>query len=184
MDAVVAEITEDIIMPEPERKSKQTKLMRLKLRYLVWLFCMFGSPSWSLTAELIQPQSVYQAAYCAEYLRHNANFAVGGVDDQIKLGASVVIGGGDNIEFAQLGIEDAQRKVLAFGNVGRHAQDDIKANLKECAQALSEEVERSKWYSCGYGRGSSSDEEVKKYLSFLELPLPERSQHLLISIPD
>ena len=82
--------------------------MRSMLGYLVLIFCMFGSPSWSVMAKLIKPKSVNQAAYCAEFLRLNRSNTNDQVGEEITKAAAAIIGGGDSIEFAQLGIEDAR----------------------------------------------------------------------------
>ena len=157
--------------------------MKLMIGHLVLIFCMIGSPSWSVMADLIKPKSVYQAAYCAELLRLNRLIANDEVSKKITKAAATIIGGGDNIEFAQLGIEDARRKVLASVVVSRkvlagvvldqESADEITTNLQECANSLTEDL-RGGNPSCGSGRGTSSEEDVKKYLTQLGLPLPYR----------
>ena len=149
--------------------------MRLLTGYLVVLFCTIGSPSWSVMAELIQPKSVYQAAYCAEYLRHYRSYEDDGVGEQITSAASAIIGGGDNIEFARLGIEDAQRQVLATSPLNEYAEEEVRASLRECSRVLHEAMARVD-SACGYGRDTSSPEEVARYLERLGLPAPEAHQ--------
>ena len=147
--------------------------MKLMIGHLVLIFCMIGSPSWSVMADLIKPKSVYQAAYCAELLRLNRLIANDEVSEKITKAAAAIIGGGDNIEFAQLGIEDARRKVLAGVVLDQESADEITTNLQECANSLTEDL-RGGNPSCGSGRGTSSEEDVKKYLTQLGLPLPYR----------
>ena len=143
--------------------------MRSMLGHLVLIICMIGSPSWSVMAKLIKPKSVHQAAYCAEFLRLNRSNTNDQVGEEITKAAAAIIGGGDNIEFAQLGIEDARRKVLS-GSLT--SVDGITVELQECANSLTEDLKLNGWFICGYGQHSSPDADVKRYLIELELPLP------------
>ena len=146
-------------------------MMRSMLGHLVLLFCMIGSPSWSVMAKWIKPKSVHQAAYCAELLRLNRSNANDDVDEEITNAAAAIIGGGDSIEFAQLGIEDAHRKVLSGSLM---SVDEIAAELQNCANLLAEDLKLNGWFICGYGQHSSSEADVKRYIILLELPLPTR----------
>ena len=143
--------------------------MRSMLGHLVLLFCMIGSPSWSVMAKWIKPKSVHQAAYCAEFLRLNRSSINDKVGEEITNAAAAIIGGGDSIEFAQLGIEDARRKVLSGNLIG---VDEITVELQECANSLTEDLKLNGWFICGYGQHSSPDTDVKRYLIELELPVP------------
>lgn len=142
---------------------------------------------WAVQALEIKPKTVYIASYCAELLKLNPS-AVGDETKQIIMTSSAdFIGGGDNLSFASVGVEDARRRVLdnstgiasfsVEGNIVQypHATQD----LNQCAIDLVAFYETYSAYSCGYGRGRrESAEEVNVILGQLGL---ERADNPLIS---
>ena len=155
--------------------------MRIILGYFVLIFCMIGSPSWAPIPKLVEPQSIYQSAYCAELLRIDRAYANNELSEKITYAASEIIHKGDNIEFAQLGIEDARRKVLARARQGPDSRDEIVSDLEECSGLLMQDIqiflETSFISDGGYGAHTSSEEAVRNILLDLELPLPEEDDN-------
>lgn len=120
----------------------------------------------------VKPKDVYQAAYCAELNRllkfPKALNSEGNTKDLISINAAHLILGGDNLDFVNLGIEDAKREYLKATSKVEHINFDD--TLETCAKDLNQIVDDYSIFACGFGRGSHKNaSKAQQLLEILEL---------------
>ena len=145
--------------------------MKLKLMILTTLISALPISAHAVTALEVKPQDVYRAAYCAEINRLSGFPEYEQVsktvtekespfegmilsinlepdmpevrEDPISELAAKLITGGDNLEFVDLGIEDARREINSISN----------SELTQCNIDLKKILDDYEWMPCGYGQG-------------------------------
>jgi len=143
--------------------------MKLKLMILVALIFALPISAHAVTALEVKPQDVYRAAYCAELNRLSGFPEYEQVsetvtekespfegmilsinlepempevrEDPISKLAAQLITGGDNLEFIDVGIEDAKRDMKFISS----------SELSQCNVDLERILSYYKWIPCGYG---------------------------------
>ena len=159
--------------------------MKLKLMILTNFISALPISAHAVTASEVKPQDVYRAAYCAEINRlsgfpeyeqvkqeiTNEARPFKGItltinlepdmpevrEDPISKLATKLITGGDNLEFVDIGIEDARRDINFLSN----------SELNQCHIDLVKILENYEWMPCGYGKHRSV--KIKEVLAFLNL---------------
>ena len=143
--------------------------MKLKLMILTTLISALPISAHAVTALEVKPQDVYRAAYCAELnrlsgfpeyeqvsetvtekespfegmiLTINREPEIPDVrNDPISKLAAKLITGGDNLEYVDIGIEDARRDINSGSN----------SELTKCSIDLEKILSNYNWMPCGYG---------------------------------
>ena len=144
--------------------------MKLKLLILIAFISALPISAHAVTALEVQPQDVYRAAYCAEMNRLSGFPVYEQVEQKIaeearpfkgmvptinletdisqirkdpisKLAAKLITGG-DNLEFVEIGIEDARRDINSVSS----------SELTQCSIDLMKILANYEWMSCGYGQ--------------------------------
>ena len=143
--------------------------MKLKLMIVIAIIFALPIPASAVTALEVQPQDVYRAAYCAEINRISGfpeyeqvkqevteeGRPFKGVTltvnlepdipkvrkDPISVLAAKLVTGGDNLEFVDVGIEDARRNINSISS----------SELSQCNVDLERILSYYKWIPCGYG---------------------------------
>ena len=146
-------------------------------------------PVLATQALTIKPEDVYQAGYCAELSRLVQHQNIGYAKPTLSNGeVSIAIGyyqtnvhsnpisdvayklisGGDNLDFVELGIEDARQQYLELMNIS--GGQDLSSAIQVCADKLAEIIQSYEWMACGYGRNRyNGSVEIKAYLQRLEI---------------
>ena len=143
--------------------------MKLKLMILTTLISALPISAHAVTALEVKPQDVYRAAYCAELNRLSGFPEYEQVsetvtekespfegmilsinlepempevrEDPISKLAAKIITAGDNLEFVEIGIEDARRDINSISS----------SELSQCNIDLAEILDNYEWMPCGYG---------------------------------
>ena len=158
--------------------------MELKLTILFAFISALPISARAATALEVQPQDVYRAAYCAEInrlsgfpdyeqvsealrekespfegmiLRMNLEPDMPEVrEDPISKLAAKLITGGDNLEFVEVGIEDARRDINSVSG----------SELTQCNIDLVKILDNYEWMLCGYG--TKRVEHKSAYMALLK----------------
>lgn len=161
--------------------------MKLKLMILIALISTLPFSAHAVTALEVQPQDVYRAAYCAELNRLSGFREYEQVSktvtekespfegmilsinlepdipkvrkDSISVLAAKLITGGDNLEFVDIGIEDARRDINSISS----------SELTQCSIDLVKILENYEWMPCGYGTSRKTKaDKAKQVLESLQ----------------
>ena len=164
--------------------------MLLRISILISAFILAQNlPVFSMQALEVKPQDIYQAAYCsalnrlAEYPKvqtpmlnqrgHKYGLTIeysqrSKHENPISDFAYRLITGGDNLDFVEIGINDAKREYLNFTSA--QTKQKLSESIQFCADKLAEIIQSYEWMPCGYGRNRySGSVEIKPYLQRLEI---------------
>jgi hypothetical protein len=147
------------------------------------------TPVLATQALTIKPEDVYQAGYCAELSRLVQHKNIGSAEptlgnDEVSIAtgyyqtnvhsnpisdvAYKLISGGDNLDFVELGIEDARQNYLELMNIS--GGQGLSSVIQVCADMLTKTIQEYEWMPCGYGRNRyTGSVEIKSYLQRLEI---------------
>ena len=164
--------------------------MFLRISILISAFILAQNlPVFSMQALEVKPQDIYQAAYCSELNRlakypnvqstlldqrsHVGRLTIGYSqksqhDNSISDFAYRLITGGDNLDFVEIGINDAKREYL--NSTSAQTKQKLINSIQVCADKLAEIIQSYEWMPCGYGRNRyNGSVEIKSYLQRLEI---------------
>ena len=79
-----------------------------------------------------------------------------------------LITGGDNLDFVDIGINDAKREYLNSSSA--QTKQKLSESIQVCADKLAEIIQSYEWMPCGYGRNRHNGSvEIKSHLQRLEI---------------
>ena len=162
--------------------------MKLRLTTLIAFISTLPISVHAVTALEVKSQDVYRAAYCAEINRLSGFPEYEQVsktvtekespfegmilsinlephmpevrEDPISKLAAKLITGGDNLEFVEVGIEDARRDINSVSG----------SELTQCNIDLAKILENYEWMPCGYGNlRQLNKSKTKMLLSKLQI---------------
>jgi len=125
---------------------------------LILLSTLIPSASQAVTPTQIFPRQMYLAGYCFELARTELKSSDRKRDETIRLIAAELIMGGDNLEYLEIGITDARRKVLGQSwptlSIDPNFPSSnltVSEELTNCRGELTDLIISFEWPLCGHG---------------------------------